>query len=68
MLSAQIIVLREPMQGFSDLALTQDTKLVSAEGLDITLREVRPAMVIQATGRPGAHGTLLPDEVRILAP
>jgi len=66
MLSARIILLQEPVQGFSTLALTQDTKLVSAEGLDITLQEVRAGMRVQATGRPGTPGTLLPEEVRIL--
>lgn len=66
MLSARIILLQEPVQGFSTLALTQDTKLVSAEGLDITLQEVRAGIRVQATGRPGTRGTLLPEEVRIL--
>jgi hypothetical protein len=66
MLSARVILLREPIQGFSYLALYQDTKLVSAEGMNITLLQVRPGMRIKASGRPGTKGRLLTVELSIL--
>lgn len=66
MRSAQIIMFREPVKGFLYVALTQDTRLISREGHNITLQEIEAGMRIQVTGRPGSQGTLLAEEVRIL--
>jgi hypothetical protein len=67
MLSAQVIVLQAPAQGFTDVALTQETKLVSAEGSEITsLRDLQVGTEIRAIGQPGASGALIAGEVRVL--
>ena len=66
MLSAQVILLREPIQGFSYLAMTQDTKFVSTEGMNITLVQVQPGMMVKATGWPGAQRRLITVELSIL--
>jgi len=66
MRSAQIIMFREPVKGFLYVALTQDTRLISREGRNITLQKIEAGMRIQVTGRPGNQGTLLAEEVRIL--
>ncbi len=61
-----MILFREPVKGFLYVALTQDTRLISREGQNITLQEIEAGMRIQVTGRPGNQGTLLAEEVRIL--
>jgi len=68
MLSAWVIVLQEPAQGFTDVALTQETKLVSAEGLEIAfLRDLQVGTEIRAIGHPGTTpGALIAEEVCIL--
>jgi hypothetical protein len=65
-LSARIIMLREPVEGFSVIALTEESELVSAEGDEITLRAIRPGMRIQASGQPGESNALLASKVRLL--
>lgn len=62
-LSARIITLAEPVEGFSIVALTEKCRLVSADGSEITLHEIRPGMTIQATGQPGESGALLASQV-----
>jgi hypothetical protein len=65
-LSAKVIRLKEPIQDFSYLALLQDSKLVSSDGINISLMQVQPGMRVKATGRPGTQGTLIALELSIL--
>ena len=65
-LSARIIMLTQPVQGFNVVALTQETKLISADGNEITLTEMQRGMNIQASGKPGESNALLADKVLIL--
>jgi len=58
-LSAKVIMLTEPVEGFSVIALTEESRLVSVDGSEITLHEIHPGMTIQATGQPGQSGALL---------
>jgi len=67
MLSAQVIVLQEPVHGFTDVALTQDTRLVSIEGDEpLLLRDLPIGAKIQITGQPGSPGSLIASEIHIL--
>lgn len=65
-LSARIITLREPADGFSVISLTEESELFSVEGGEITLRDIRPGTSIQALGQPGESNALLASEVRLL--
>jgi hypothetical protein len=64
-LSARIIMLREPVEGFSVIALTEESKLVSTDGDEITLRDIKPGMTIQASGQPGESNALLASQVLV---
>jgi len=64
--SARIITLAEPVDGFTVIALTEDSELLSASGHEILLREIQPGMRIQASGRPGASGALITNQVLVL--
>ena len=66
MLSARVIALQEPVEGFQDVALLPSTRLISSEGKGISLREIKPGMRIQATGHPGSSGALLAEKVQVL--
>jgi hypothetical protein len=65
-LSARAITLAEGVDGFEVVALTKQTKLVSPDGGEATLQDVRPGMRIQASGEAGESGALLADVVLIL--
>jgi hypothetical protein len=64
--SAHVITLQEPVAGFSALALTEASELVSADQHKITLGDVRPGMRVEASGRPGESHALLASRVRLL--
>jgi hypothetical protein len=66
-LSARIITLSEPVDGFGVIALTAESQLLSASGDEITLRDLRAGMKIQAAGQPGESRALLADQVLVLA-
>jgi hypothetical protein len=66
-LSARIITLAEPVEGFEVVALTEQTKLVSPSGGEATLQDVRRGMRIQASGQAGESGALLAEVVLILS-
>jgi hypothetical protein len=66
-LSAHVITLAESVEGFDAVALTDETRLVSPSGGEATLRDVRPGMRIQTSGRTGESGALLADVVLILS-
>jgi hypothetical protein len=65
-LSARVIALTEPVDRFSIVALTLESRLLSAGGNEIALRDIRPGMRIQASGLPGESQALLASEVRVL--
>jgi len=65
-LSARIITLKEPVDGFDVVALTEETRLISADGQEIQLQAFRPGTTIRASGRPGLARTLLASEVQLL--
>jgi hypothetical protein len=64
--SARLITLTEPVSGFGVIVLTAESQLLSASGDVILLRDVRAGMRIQASGRPGASGTLIAAQVLVL--
>jgi hypothetical protein len=65
--SARIMTLTEPVEGFSVIALTEESKVVSTNGDEIMLRDIRAGMRIQASGQPGASGVLIANQVLVLA-
>jgi hypothetical protein len=65
--SARIILLAEPVDGFAVVAPRAECQLLSASGDEITLRDIRAGMKIQASGQPGESQALLADQVRVLA-
>jgi hypothetical protein len=67
-MSARIIRLERAVQGFQVIALTEDTELVSSGGDPVTLRDIRPGMTVQATGRPGDSKALIAEEVLVALP
>ena len=64
--SARLIVLAEPVDGFGVIALTEESQLLSRGGDVMLLRDVRARMRIQASGQPGASGTLIASQVLVL--
>ena len=66
MLSARVIALQEPVEGFQNVALLPSTRLISSEGKEISLREIKPGMRIQAIGHPGSSRALLAEKVQVL--
>lgn len=65
-LSARVIMLVEPAEGFSIVALTEASELVAADGSEATLQDIQRGMLIQASGRPGESDALLADQVLVL--
>jgi hypothetical protein len=64
--SARVITLTEPVEGFSVLALTAAGKVISTDGQEIMLRELRAGMKIRASGQPGEMDALLASQVVVL--
>ncbi len=64
--SARIITLAEPVDGFTVVALTEESELLSVNGEAILLCDLRAGMKIQSRGKPGEPGALLATQVRIL--
>jgi hypothetical protein len=65
-LSARIILLEREVQGFRVIALTEETELASSGGHPLGLRDMRPGMTVQATGRPGESDALVASQVLVL--
>jgi hypothetical protein len=65
--SARIITLAEPVDGFAVIALMDHSELLSADGDEILLRDLRAGDGIQASGQPGALGALIANQVLLLA-
>jgi len=66
-LSARIIMLEEPVDGFSVVALTEDTKLSSLDGSPVELKDFQRGVQIRAIGRPGSSGALLAEQIILLS-
>lgn len=65
--SARTITLAEPVQGYTVIALVEESQLLSAGGDEILLRDLLVGMSIQASGQPGAPGTLIANQVQVLS-
>ncbi len=63
--SARIILLEEEVNGFSTIAVTDETLLVDQNGEALQLNEVLQGWELEAAGKPGAGGALLADRVVI---
>ncbi len=64
--SARIITLTESVEGFSVIALTEESKLCSTSGDAILLRDIGAGARIQASGQPGTSGALIANQVLVL--
>jgi len=65
-LSARLIMLTEPVEGFDAVALTGESELINADGGEARLQEIKPGMYVQASGKPGGSSALLARKVFIL--
>jgi hypothetical protein len=65
-LSADVIIMEKPVEGLDVIALSEESVLVSAEGEEITLRDIQAGMQIQAAGQPGGSNALLASQVLVL--
>ncbi|MGD1995111.1 MAG: hypothetical protein PVI59_18110, partial [Anaerolineae bacterium] len=63
--SARIITLEEPVESFGLIALTEESTVVSADGSEILLRDIRPGATIKAVGQPGTSDALIADHVLV---
>ena len=66
MLSVRIILLLAPVKGFRYVALTEDTRVMSREGENITLQDIEAGTRIQVTGRAGSLDTVIAEEAQLL--
>ncbi len=64
--SARVITLVEPVHGLGSVTLTDQTKIVAADGSPRTMQDIKPGVVIQAAGTADGSGSVLASEVRIL--
>ena len=65
-LSARVIFLKEPVDGFDSIALIEGSKLISENGSGISLQDIQPGFTIQAFGQLGGSNALLASKVIIL--
>jgi hypothetical protein len=65
-LSARVIFLQEPVDGFDSIALTEGSKLISENGNEMTLQDIQPGFTIQAIGQSGGSNALLASKVIVL--
>ncbi len=64
--SARVVVLAEAVSGFVNVALTDATEVVRADGADAAIKDIVPRASIEVTGRPGAPGSLVARRVVLL--
>ena len=64
--SARLIFLKNPVGGFSVLALTENCELTSSNGETIELHDIQSGMLIQASGQQGESDSLLTNFVLVL--
>jgi hypothetical protein len=66
-LSVRIITLEEPVEGFSIIALTDESVLMSADGSEIALRDIQPGVTIKVFGQPGESNALIASQVLVFS-
>ena len=64
--SARVIGLRAPVNGFVNIALTNETEVVRANGARATLADIGTGANVEAVGRPSTPDTLLARRVALL--
>ena len=64
--SARVVVLAQPVSGFTTVALTGDTDVVRTDGAKATIADIVAGASVDATGRPGTPGTLLARRLVVL--
>ena len=64
--SARVIELVEPVHGIAGVALDDKTEITSADGKRLGLQDIKPGVVIQASGQADGNGGVLADKIRIL--
>ena len=65
-LSANVINLQEPVNGFTTIALEERCELLGFDKRNITLREIQPGMQIAVSGQQGESGSLLATQVVVI--
>ena len=65
-LSARVILLEEPAEGCDAIALTEESRLVLADGSEIALRQIHRGRTVKAFGHPGPSNTLIAYQVILL--
>ena len=63
--SARLITLKDPVEGFSVLALTENCELAASDGEEVELRDIKPGMAVLASGQPGSSDALLTSFVLV---
>jgi hypothetical protein len=61
--SVRVIWLEEEIEGFNQVALTEEVILIDQEGDRMELNEIQPGMSLSASGIPGEVGALLAEKV-----
>ena len=65
-LSAHVIFLQEPVDGFDSIALNESSKLISENGSELSLQDIQPGFTILVFGQPGRSNALLASKVIVL--
>lgn len=64
--SARVIDLVESVHGINAVAVDDKTEITSVDGKRTGLNDVKPGMIIQASGQADGHGAVLASKVRIM--
>ena len=67
-LSAQLIRLEKEVEGFSTIALTEDTTVRTASGSLLELDQIHPGLTVKVSGRPGENQALIAHSIRVVPP
>jgi hypothetical protein len=62
---ADLVVLDEMTEGLDRIALTEETRIESGDGLKLAPRDIRPGMLVRATG-PAAGGIVHARQLTVL--
>jgi len=65
--SARVLQLDPPVDGYSRVALTDDTEYRRADGSPATLADVDEGSTVEVTGTAGAEGTVIARRVVLVA-
>lgn len=57
--SARVVSLGQPVDGVANIALTDQTQIVRANGEQAAITDIAPGTMIEATGRPSPPDTLV---------